>query len=397
MKRFISFITICALLICIFPSPTSAADEVFVATNNMILPLTDAIPIKSGGAWYVDYTCFTSGDLKVSSSYNPDSRTLVLYTWENTLVFNLDEHTAYNTKDNVKHSQNAFSSRGTFYVPAQFTASQLGITYSYIDSASCIRFRSTSTLTDSMFSYIVKSKIPELIAQYNASKAPESNNSSSQQQENSSPQPSQKNDEVTVQKRVFLTFDIRSGEYNDAILDALSRRKMKATFFLAGNTMLANDDTVRRMAVDGHEIGISGFSNNAQAFSSPEAMSKELSKTNDLLYEIAHIKSHLVRVPNGSKASLTAQCADTLINSGYRYWDWTINANGGYSNPSSSRIANNVINSLKKQTYAVIRFTDSAQTVASLNKILDYLSDNNCVVSTLSVLDTPTNQRGDRR
>lgn len=365
----------------------------------MILPLTDAMPIKSGGVWYVDYNCLTSGDLKVSSSYNADSRTLVLYTWENTLVFNLDERTAYNTKDNIKHSQNVLSTHGTFYVPAQFTASQLGIIYSYIDSASCVRFRTTSKLTDSMFSYIVKSKIPELIAQYNASKAPENSPSGSQQQGqgSSGTQSSGGAEEVTVQKRVFITFDIHSGEYNKAILDALSRRRMKATFFLSGNTLLANDDTVRRMVVDGHEIGISGFFNDSKTFSTPETMLNELSKTNDLLYEISHVKSHLVRVPNGSKSTLSSQCADALINSGYRYWDWTINANGGYSNPSANRISNTVINSLKKQTYAVIRFTDSAQTVSALNKILDYLRDNNCVVSTLSVLDTPTNQRGDRR
>ena len=255
-------------------------------------------------------------------------------------------------------------------------------------------------MTDSMFSYIVKSKIPELIAQYNASKAPANNSSGSQQpvQNSSGTQSSTSgSEEVTVQKRVFLTFDILSGENNKAILDALSKYKMKATFFLSGNTILSNDDTVRRMTVDGHEVGISGFSNDAQAFSAPETMLSDLSKTNDLLYEVSHIKSHLVRVPNGSKATLSQSCADALINSGYRFWDWTINANGGYTTPSASRISNTVINTLKKQTYAVIRFTDSAQTVSALNKILDYLSDNNCVVSTLSVLDTPTNQLGDRR
>ncbi len=388
------------IIICALPFNSSAANEVFVATNNMILPLTDAMPVKSGGVWYVDYTCLTSGDLKVSSSYNSDSRTLVLYTWDTTLVFNLDEHTAYNTSDNVIHSQSAFSSRGTFYVPAQFTASQLGFTYSYIDSVSCIRFRSTSTLTDVMFGYIVKSKLPELIAQYNASKAPASDGSSTTSPSTQPQSPSgnsSNSEEVTVQKRVFLTFDIRSGKNNDAILDALRRYKMHATFFLSGNTLIENDSSVRRMVIENHAIGISGLSGTAEIFKNPESAVDELNKTNDLLFEISRVKSRLVRVPGGSKNGLSSECANALINSGYRYWDWTLDANSGQTSPSANRISNTVINSLKKQTYSIVLLSDSPETVNALPRILKYLSDNNCVVSTLSILDTPTNQRNDLR
>jgi len=399
MKRLIALFCALVLFIYISPSPTSAAGEVFVATNNMILPLTDAMPMKSGGAWYVDYNCFTSGDLKVSSSYNSDSRTLVLYTWDTTLVFNLDDHTAYNTKDNVMHSQTVLSSHGTFYVPAQFTASQLGIIYSYIDTASCIRFRSTSKLTDEMFAYIVKSKIPELIAQYNASKTPSTNTvpstSSPSGANNSGTQT--ENDEVTVQKRVFLTFDILSGENNNAILDVLYRYRMPATFFITGNTLLSNDDSIRRMTIQGHEIGILGFSGTAEAFSSPETMLNELKQANNLLYGIAHTKTRLVRIPGGSKATLSAQCADSLTGSGYRYWDWTIDANNSRTSASANRIANTVINTLKNRTHAIIRLTDSQQTISALPKILSYLKEKNCVVSTLSILDSPTNQRNDYR
>ena len=407
MKRLISLCTALVLFILLFPAQSSAADDVFVATNNMVLPMTDAMPIKSGGVWYVDYHCFTSGDLKVNSSYNGDSRTLVLYTWDTTLVFNLDKYTAYNTTDNIEHQQWSFSSRGTIYVPAQFTAQQLGITYSYIDSASVIRFRTSSNLNDQMFAYIAKNKIPDLIAQYNASKNPGADSSDTTDSDRKPPAvnpngntPSASDNdtdqEVTVQKRVYLTFDIRSGKNNTAILDALSQYGMAATFFVQGDTLAAQDDSIRRMAASRHAIGIAGYSGNVQIFTSPDKMLEELSQTNALLYQIAHMKTRLVRVPGGSSQMNTAS-ADALVGAGYRYWDWTLDATLGRANSTASRISRNVVNSLNSRDYAVILLTDSNQTVDALPAILKYLSENNCIVSTLSVLDSPYNQRGDTR
>lgn len=405
MKRFASLLLAFALFICLFPAPSYAANEVFVATNNMILPLTDAMPTMSGGAWYVDYKCFTSGDLKVSSSYNSDSRTLVLYTWDTTLVFNLSENTAYNTSDNIKYSKRAFASNGTYYVPAQFTASQLGFKYSYIESASCIRFRSTSNLTDEMFSYIVKSKIPELLAQYNASKSPSTQITPPESSENSSTAPSdpssdidnESENQVTVQKRVYLTFDVTSGDNIDGILDMLNRYRMSATFFLNGNILAKHDNAVRRIAINGHALGIRGFSGEAGAFSSVDSMLKDLNQANSKLFEITRMKSRIVRIPGGSSNTLSKNTADALVAAGYRYWDYTLDANAGRTSPSASRISSTVINALNTRSYAIIRFTDSAQTVSALPKILSYLKENNCVVSTISVLDSPNNTRRDSR
>jgi peptidoglycan/xylan/chitin deacetylase (PgdA/CDA1 family) len=56
---------------------------------------------------------------------------------------------------------------------------------------------------------------------------------------------------------VALTFD--DGPWpgtTDALLDGLARRGVKATFFLIGNQVESQTDTVRRMAEAGHQIGI---------------------------------------------------------------------------------------------------------------------------------------------
>ena len=56
---------------------------------------------------------------------------------------------------------------------------------------------------------------------------------------------------------VALTFD--DGPWpgtTDALLDGLAQRGVKATFFLIGNQVASQTDTVQRMAEEGHQIGI---------------------------------------------------------------------------------------------------------------------------------------------
>ena len=87
MKRILVFILI--LVLSLLPISTNAANEVFVGINNAMLPLHDAMPIQSGGVWYMDYLDFTRGDLGINASYNADLGTVVFYNWDITLVFNV--------------------------------------------------------------------------------------------------------------------------------------------------------------------------------------------------------------------------------------------------------------------------------------------------------------------
>jgi peptidoglycan-N-acetylmuramic acid deacetylase len=57
-------------------------------------------------------------------------------------------------------------------------------------------------------------------------------------------------------KRVYLTFDQGYENGNTpAILDALARNNVKATFFVTETYIRANPDLVRRMASEGHVVG----------------------------------------------------------------------------------------------------------------------------------------------
>jgi len=58
-------------------------------------------------------------------------------------------------------------------------------------------------------------------------------------------------------KEVALTFDGGSGKVGETyeILDALRKRRIKATIFLTGQFIRENPEAVRRIVADGHEVG----------------------------------------------------------------------------------------------------------------------------------------------
>ena len=56
---------------------------------------------------------------------------------------------------------------------------------------------------------------------------------------------------------VALTFDDGpNARYTEVLLDGLKERGIRASFFLVGQCIEGNEDTVRRMAEEGHLIGV---------------------------------------------------------------------------------------------------------------------------------------------
>ena len=62
------------------------------------------------------------------------------------------------------------------------------------------------------------------------------------------------------EKYVALTFDDGPWpEITEQLLDGLAERGAKATFFLIGEQIAGHEDTVRRMADEGHQVGSHTF------------------------------------------------------------------------------------------------------------------------------------------
>ncbi len=382
LKRLCSIFLILALTIPILMPRSTASGDVYVAINNAMLPITDAMPIKSDGVWYIDYRCFTSGDLGISGSYNADSQTLTLYTWDNTLVFDITKGTATNLTSDTGYRRKSFRSNGTVYVPANFVANQLDVRYSFISSVNVIRIKADNTVNDSVFAYIAKDEIPRLRERYEESKK---QTTPSDKQPQTVP-----TIEEETKKTVYLTFDVGTNTDLDAILKVLRRYNMKGTFFLFGSAIPSQEDAIRRAAIDGHSFGVSAMNGVSAFLKSETSVTSDLAATNDALFRVCYQKSRLARIPGGSSALSDAQ-ADALIAAGYRYWDWDIDA----SSLSFSRLTSSI--SARNSDSLVIRFDASASSTKNLSNLLSYLKKNNYRSASISLLTSPQNMRQDKR
>lgn len=359
MKKALSLILV--FIFCFVPTRSGAANEVFVGINNAMLPLTDSMPILSGGVWYIDYIDFTRGDLGINVSYNSELGTVVLYNWDITLIFDINKGVA--KRGNNEYKQSVIFRNGTIYVPASFSCEQFGFTFSYISDVSTVRIRSFSNMTDSMFLYIAKSRIPDLLDAYNASK-PQVTPQPPSTPDKSEPhidEPLADEPDDPEQKTVYITIDIKNPSNVETIADKLASYNLAATFFISKDAMISSDDTIRRLSVDRHSLGI--YANSIE----------DATLTNNLLYAITKNKSRLLR----SDSNISAK------ESGYRLWGAHVDAR--------TRTASQVITRIDNRTTTVLRLDDSAASISKMNRIFSHVKQDNFTIRTIDVTSTPVN------
>ena len=99
-------------------------------------------------------------------------------------------------------------------------------------------------------------------------------------------------------KYAALTFDDGpSGRFTQALLDGLSQRQVKATFFLCGYRVKQFPQIAKRILEEGHEVGCHGYSHKPMNSMSRRDMVQEITTTQSLLPEGAQVR--LLRPPGG--------------------------------------------------------------------------------------------------
>lgn len=117
----------------------------------------------------------------------------------------------------------------------------------------------------------------------------------------------------TAQKEATLTFrGIHSRENLDTILDFLKENKLKAIFFVTGEELLNEEDSIRKILEDGHDIGNGGFSGKNMSALTFEELCFEIYKTNKVLEENYKLKTNLFMPPFGQCNDLMLEAASAL-------------------------------------------------------------------------------------
>ena len=124
---------------------------------------------------------------------------------------------------------------------------------------------------------------------------------------------------------IALTFDDGpSPQTTAALLDGLRERGAHATFFLIGEQIAGNEDLVRRMKDEGHQIGGHSFTHARLDTADADALT-EIQKTDDVLRALLGDGEYWLRPPWGfASDALKSAVSVPLI-----YWtldtmDWSV-------------------------------------------------------------------------
>ncbi len=113
------------------------------------------------------------------------------------------------------------------------------------------------------------------------------------------------------EKLVALTFDDGpSGRFTRKLLEGLSERDTKATFFLCGYRMEQDPELTDRIYQEGHEIGLHGYSHKPMQNMSQADMIAELERSASLLPD--GCEATLLRCPGGTCSKCTQATAGIL-------------------------------------------------------------------------------------
>ncbi|WP_018655724.1 polysaccharide deacetylase family protein [Actinomadura flavalba] len=102
------------------------------------------------------------------------------------------------------------------------------------------------------------------------------------------------------EKCVALTFDDGPGPYTEGLLDDLRRAGARATFFMLGQNVGEFPQTVRRMALEGHELANHSWSHPMLTNLSTSAVKSQVQRTQDAIRRASGVTPTLFRPPYGA-------------------------------------------------------------------------------------------------
>jgi peptidoglycan/xylan/chitin deacetylase (PgdA/CDA1 family) len=201
------------------------------------------------------------------------------------------------------------------------------------------------------------------------------------------PTPTPKEVKVEPGKVAYLTFDDGPSKNTDKILDILKKYKVKATFFVIGNTTENGKREYQKIINDGHTIGNHTFSHDYnQIYQSVESFKKDFKKQEALLHDTIGIEPKIMRFPGGSNNHVSWHAggkgvmkliADAMVQDGYQYFDWNVDSTDASKVVQErSIIVTSVLSEAKDKKKAIVLMHDAAPkttTVEALPEIIEGL------------------------
>lgn len=129
-------------------------------------------------------------------------------------------------------------------------------------------------------------------------------------------------------KTMYLTFDDGPSERcTDMVLDVLKANNVKATFFLIGEYVEKYPEVAKRIAQEGHTIGIHCYKHDyGELYESRESYLADFQKAYDVILETTGVEAKLFRFPGGSVNPYNEEVCEEIVHEmtkkGFIYFDW---------------------------------------------------------------------------
>ena len=187
---------------------------------------------------------------------------------------------------------------------------------------------------------------------------------------------------------VYLTFDCIPGANTEEILNVLEEYQVKATFFVTEPDAEDADAVCRRIAEEGHTLGMSSYSNRYnEIYASEDAFYRDYEAISDYLYEVTGVRSKYYRFLGGSGNEVgnvdMADLVRMLNDKQITYFDWNVSAGDAGADYTAENVVANVIEGVSQDRTSVVLLHDDAdksETVEALGPLIEALQDAGCVV-----------------
>ncbi|MBQ8597826.1 MAG: polysaccharide deacetylase, partial [Lachnospiraceae bacterium] len=129
-------------------------------------------------------------------------------------------------------------------------------------------------------------------------------------------------------KTMYLTFDDGpSPENTEKILDVLKEKNVKATFFMIGEYVEKYPEIARRVAEEGHVIGVHCYRHDYQVlYESVDSYVEDFQKAYDIIVEVTGTEPVFFRFPGGSvnayNREIVGEVVEVMNEKGFIYYDW---------------------------------------------------------------------------
>ena len=184
---------------------------------------------------------------------------------------------------------------------------------------------------------------------------------------------------------VALTFDDGPNEnYTPKVLDILLKYQAYATFCINGKNIVNNEELLKKMVHEGHELANHTFSHYDLTTLNKEEIKEEIEKNQAEVFRVLpEYTLNYVRPPYGHYNE------DVIDAMGMAPLLWDIDS-GDWEEPKAEKIYNTVMNNISDGDI-VIFHDDNPETINALNKIVPALQKKGFQLVTVSQLTHESN------